>query len=72
MDGAAAARRMGAFGLAVDLMASGRVAIADQVGIFDPYLAVEFWAQMFLWGPLWDPRHDAWTGFLVMFAIKQR
>ena len=35
-----------------------------------PYVALYFWAQMFLWWPLWDTQRLAWTVFLVLFATN--
>jgi hypothetical protein len=38
--------------------------------VFIPYVALYFWAQMFLWWPLWDIARAAWLVFLVLFAIS--
>ncbi len=35
---------------------------------FVPYLALYFWAQMFMWWPLWDIERAAWVLFLVLFV----
>jgi hypothetical protein len=35
-----------------------------------PYVALYFWAQMFLWWPLWDLARAAWAAFLVLFAVN--
>jgi hypothetical protein len=33
-----------------------------------PYVGLYFWAQMFLWWPLWDIERAAWVAFLVLFV----
>jgi len=33
-----------------------------------PYLALYFYAQMFLWWPLWDIARATWALFLVLFV----
>jgi hypothetical protein len=38
--------------------------------VFVPYLALYFWAQMFLWWPLWDLWRAAWFCFLVLFIAN--
>jgi len=38
--------------------------------VFVPYLALYFWAQMFLWWPLWDFNRAAWAVFLVLFVAN--
>jgi hypothetical protein len=35
-----------------------------------PYVALYFFAQMFLWWPLWDLDRAAWTVFLVLFVVS--
>lgn len=35
--------------------------------VFVPYLALYFWAQMFMWWPLWDIDRAAWVIFLGLF-----
>jgi len=36
--------------------------------VFVPYVALYFWAQMFMWWPLWDIERVAWAGFLALFV----
>jgi hypothetical protein len=36
--------------------------------VFIAYLALYFWAQMFLWWPLWDIERAAWVLFLLLFV----
>lgn len=38
--------------------------------VFVPYVALYFWAQMFMWWPLWDLSRVAWSCFLVLFVIS--
>ena len=38
--------------------------------VFIPYVALYFWAQMFLWWPLWDVNRTLWACFLVLFAAN--
>jgi len=38
--------------------------------VFIPYVALYFWAQMFLWWPLWDIQRAAWFCFLVLFVAS--
>ena len=38
--------------------------------VFVPYLALYFWAQMFLWWPLWNSWRAAWFCFLAMFIVN--
>lgn len=35
-----------------------------------PYLALYFFAQMFMWWPLWDFARGAWIVFLVLFVAN--
>ena len=35
--------------------------------VFIPYLALYFFAQMFMWWPLWDFSRAAWGAFLALF-----
>ena len=39
-------------------------------GVLAPYVALYFWAQMFLWWPLWDIQRAAWAVFLVLFVAN--
>ncbi|MEZ5119904.1 MAG: hypothetical protein R2686_08380 [Candidatus Nanopelagicales bacterium] len=59
-----------AFGVAVDRWRPVEWRSPIRWGIFVPYLAMYFWAQMFLWWPLWDLQPAAWTVFLVLFATN--
>lgn len=36
--------------------------------VLGPYLALYFFAQMFLWWPLWTIERAAWVAFLVLFV----
>lgn len=38
--------------------------------VFGPYLALYFWAQMFLWWPLWNAMRVAWFVFLLLFVVN--
>ena len=38
--------------------------------VFVPYVALYFWAQMFLWWPLWHLRRAAWFAFLALFVAN--
>jgi hypothetical protein len=38
--------------------------------VFIPYVALYFWAQMFLWWPLWHVNRAAWALFLVLFVAN--
>ena len=38
--------------------------------VFIPYVALYFWAQMFLWWPLWDVQRVVWFCFLVLFVVN--
>ena len=35
-----------------------------------PYVGLYFFAQMFMWWPLWDIAREAWTVFLVLFIAS--
>ena len=39
-------------------------------GVLVPYVALYFWAQMFMWWPLWDIQRTAWAIFLVLFVMN--
>ncbi|MET4136877.1 hypothetical protein [Pseudarthrobacter sp. PvP090] len=41
-----------------------------RMGLLIPYVALYFWAQMFLWWPLWDLQRGAWAAFLVLFVVN--
>ena len=36
--------------------------------VFGPYLLLYFFAQMFMWWPLWDIARLAWVAFLLLFV----
>ena len=38
--------------------------------MFVPYVGLYFWAQMFLWWPLWDLQRTAWACYLVLFSVN--
>ena len=38
--------------------------------VVGPYLALYFFAQMFLWWPLWDLARPAWVAFGVLFVVN--
>ncbi len=59
-----------ALGAAVDLWRRIEWRTPINWGVFVPYVALYFWAQMFLWWPLWDLRRSAWTLFLVFFVAN--
>jgi len=35
-----------------------------------PYFLLYFWAQMFMWWPLWNVMRAAWVAFLVLFVTS--
>ena len=35
-----------------------------------PYVGLYFWAQMFLWWPLWNTQRAAWAVFLLLFIAN--
>jgi hypothetical protein len=35
-----------------------------------PYVGLYFWAQMFLWWPLWNTQRAAWAVFLILFIAN--
>jgi hypothetical protein len=39
-------------------------------GVMAPYVGLYFFAQMFLWWPLWDFARAAWAVFAVLFAVN--
>jgi hypothetical protein len=59
-----------ALGAIVDLWR--RVEWRDPVrwSVFVPYVALYFFAQMFLWWPLWNLQRAAWAVFLVLFVAN--
>ncbi|MFN8631317.1 MAG: hypothetical protein U0838_13670 [Chloroflexota bacterium] len=38
--------------------------------VMAPYVALFFFAQMFLWWPLWDLARPAWLGFGLLFVAN--
>jgi len=59
-----------ALGATVDLWRGIEWRAPIRWNIFVPYVALYFWAQMFLWWPLWDLWRAAWLGFLVLFVVN--
>jgi hypothetical protein len=59
-----------ALGAVVDLWR--RIEWRDPIrwSVFVPYVGFYFWAQMFLWWPLWDLWRAAWLAFLVLFVVN--
>jgi hypothetical protein len=59
-----------ALGSAVDLWL--RVEWRDPIlpSVFAPYVTFYFFAQMFLWWPLWNIDRVAWGCFLVLFVAS--
>jgi hypothetical protein len=59
-----------ALGVTVDLWR--RIEWRDPIrwNVFVPYVVLYFFAQMFLWWPLWDVERVAWACFLVLFAVS--
>ena len=41
-----------------------------QWNVLGPYLAVYFFAQMFMWWPLWNFAREAWVVFTILFAVN--
>lgn len=58
------------FGAVVDLWRPIQWRDPVRWSVLVPYVALYFWAQMFLWWPLWDIQRPAWTIFLVLFAAN--
>lgn len=59
-----------ALGAAVDLWRKVEWRTPIRWSVFAPYLAVYFFAQMFLWWPLWGLWRIAWACFLVLFVAN--
>ena len=59
-----------ALGAAVDLWWRIEWRTPIRWSVFVPYAALYFWAQMFLWWPLWNLSRTAWACFLVLFAAS--
>ena len=59
-----------AMGAAVDLWRRIEWRTPIRWGVFVPYVALYFWAQMFLWWPLWDLWRAAWFCFFVLFVAN--
>jgi hypothetical protein len=59
-----------ALGAAVDLWRRIEWRTPIRWSVFVPYVALYFWAQMFLWWPLWDLSRAAWACFLVLFVAN--
>jgi hypothetical protein len=58
------------FGSYLDLWRRVEWRSPPRAGLLVPYVALYFWAQMFLWWPLWDLQRGAWAAFLVLFALN--
>ena len=58
------------FGAVVDLWHRVEWRAPIRWSVFVPYVALYFWAQMFLWWPLWDIQRAAWFCFLVLFVAS--
>jgi hypothetical protein len=59
-----------ALGAVVDLWRRIEWRTPIRWGVFVPYVALYFWAQMFLWWPLWNLWRPAWACFLVLFVAN--
>ena len=59
-----------AFGASVDLWRRVEWRTPIRWKVFIPYVALYFWAQMFLWWPLWDVQRSLWVCFLVLFIAN--
>jgi hypothetical protein len=59
-----------ALGAVVDLWRRIEWRTPIRWGVFVPYVALYFWAQMFLWWPLWNTWRAAWACFLVLFVVN--
>lgn len=59
------------FGVAVDLWRPRpwRGPAVDW-SVMAPYVTLYFFAQMFLWWPLWDLMRAAWAAFAVLFIVN--
>jgi hypothetical protein len=58
------------FGASVDLWRKVEWRAPILWRVFVPYVALYFFAQMFLWWPLWNLQRTAWAGFLVLFVAN--
>ena len=58
------------FGSYLDLWRRVEWRSPPKPGLLIPYVALYFWAQMFLWWPLWDLQRGAWAVFLVLFSVN--
>jgi hypothetical protein len=59
-----------ALGVTVDLWRPIEWRTPIRWSVFVPYVALYFWAQMFLWWPLWDLSRAAWACFLVLYVVS--
>ena len=59
-----------ALGVVVDLWRRVEWREPIRWSVFVPYVALYFWAQMFLWWPLWDVWRAGWFCFLVLFVVN--
>ncbi|HJV98699.1 MAG TPA: hypothetical protein VJ617_06360 [Arthrobacter sp.] len=58
------------FGSYLDLWRRVEWRSPPKYGLLVPYVALYFWAQMFLWWPLLDLQRIAWSAFLVLFCLN--
>jgi hypothetical protein len=58
------------FGAAVDLWRPREWRSPVEWSVLVPYVALYFWAQMFLWWPLWDMNRWAWAVFCALFVVS--
>jgi hypothetical protein len=59
-----------ALGCAVDLWLRIEWRTPIRWSVFVPYVGLYFWAQMFLWWPLWDLWRLGWAVYAVLFAAN--
>ena len=59
-----------AFGASVDLWLRVEWRWPIRWSVFVPYLVLYFFAQMFLWWPLWNVQRALWGCFLVLFVAN--
>ena len=58
------------FGAAVDLWWPRQWRSPVMWSVLAPYVVLYFWAQMFLWWPLWDLNRWAWAVFGALFVVN--
>jgi hypothetical protein len=57
-------------GASVDLWLRVQWRAPIKWSVFVPYVALYFFAQMFLWWPLWDAQRLLWGCFLLLFVAN--